>query len=193
MKTEYIIADLVEELSQKHRTILATLDNQLAPLSDSQKTWKPAPGSWSITECLAHLNLTHTYYIRQIQKKVDDVPRTVPAAPEKRFTMSQNGKLMLKALDPASTWKLPAPAMARPRANPDPESVFDRFVELENLYLELLPQTPRLDLEGSKVISPFFNWLKFRAGDVLIFVTAHTQRHINQALRVIQRPDFPMA
>ncbi|WP_247235106.1 DinB family protein [Telluribacter sp. SYSU D00476] len=191
MKTEYIISDLVDELTYKHQDILSILTMQLAPLSDAQKVWKPAPTSWSITECLAHLNLTHTYYIRQIQKKVDDVPHTVQGTPDRRFIMSKNGRLMLKALDPASTWKLPAPAMARPRTNPDPDSVFDRFVELENLFLELLPQTTKLDLEGSKVISPFFNWLKFRAGDVLIFVTAHTQRHLNQALRVTQLPGFP--
>lgn len=191
MKTEYIVSDLVNELSHKHQAILTTLNEQLVPLSDVQKTWKPAPDKWSVTECLAHLNLTHTYYIRQIQKKVDDIPHTVPDAPDRRFVMSQNGWLMLKALDPASTLKLPAPAMARPRSNPDPEAVFDRFVELENLFLELLPQTTRLDLEASKVISPFFSWLKFRTGDVLLFVTAHTQRHLNQALRVTGLPDFP--
>ncbi|HEV7349530.1 DinB family protein [Telluribacter sp.] len=192
MKTDYAVSDLIEEVTRAHVNILARVNDELERLTEVQKSWKPAADQWSIVECLAHLNLSNTYYIRQIQKKTDDARRVEVNPGDKRFSMSANGKLMLKVLDPASKMKIPAPLSARPRSNPDPNAVFERFNELENLFLELVPQTAKLDLEQEKVISPFVSWLKFRVGDVLLFLTAHTQRHVNQAFRVMQAPNFPL-
>ena len=44
---------------------------------------------------------------------------------------------------------------------------------------------------NQKIISPFTVLLKFRLGDVFLFVVAHHQRHLNQAMRVKQESSFP--
>lgn len=175
---------LLSQLSQ----IRQTYDEKLALLTDQQLLWKPAPDRWGILECLAHLNMASQYYVRQLQLKWEQ--NSTSAAPISEFEMSLNGKLILHFLDPKSTLKIPAPSMFKPKPyHFDVPKVKQTFVEILESFSKFIEKSDRIDW-NLKVLSPFSTWLKFRLGDVLIFVTAHLQRHLNQALKVMQEPGF---
>lgn len=192
METTYQIAETIENLKEAHLEIRNLVLSDFATLSEQQKIWKPSPDSWSVTECLAHLNLANTYYIRQIQKKVEDARNSTGTVEGAQFTMSPNGRLMMKVVAPEVKRKVPTPGIMKPVKGLESGPVFSHFIEMEELFLSLLPGTAKLHWEQEKVMSPIASWIRFRLGDVLIFVTAHTRRHINQALRVIGNSGFPV-
>ncbi|MFN8347630.1 MAG: DinB family protein [Spirosomataceae bacterium] len=183
------IASARQDLLAQLLHIRQTVEYTLQPLSEAQIQWKPAPDKWSVLECLVHLNMANQYYAHQLKFKLEHTVARQNLPTD--FEMSFNGKVMLSFVDPKSTRKIPAPAMFKPKTHHlDTDKVLKRYFDiLENLE-DTLRKSDQIDW-NLPVISPFTSWIKFRLGDVLIFVTAHQQRHLNQALRVLEQPAFP--
>jgi hypothetical protein len=177
--------DLLLQLQQ----IRLTVEQKFSILSESQLLWKPAPDKWGVLECLAHLNFASQYYANQLKFKLEhnSPSATVP----KEFEMSFNGKIFLGLVDPKSARKIPAPSMFKPKPyHLDCQKVLKRYFTILEDLETVLQQSEQIDW-NTKLMSPFTGWLKFRLGDVLIFVIAHHQRHLKQALRVVEHPSFP--
>ena len=174
------------DLQTRLSTILETVEQEFATLSDAQLRWKPAPDRWSIIECLQHLNLAERFYIRNIQHKVDTrgLLQTTPA--DQLLKSDWVGKLMLYAVDPQVKLKLPAPGMIRPRPATEliPAQVVGQFLELQTLLHTLLDKAVYLDWNQEKVMTLFGNWLNMQLGDAFRMLLAHTERHLKQAMRV---------
>ncbi|MBC8153396.1 MAG: DinB family protein [Bacteroidetes bacterium] len=175
-----------QELQQRIRTVLATVERDFRPLTDDQMRWKPASDSWSITECLQHLNLAEQFYIRQLQHHVGRIGVQQVAPTDQTLESDFVGRTLRWIIDPQTTLKFPAPGVIRPRraSDLDVANVLRQFVELQTLLLTLLDKAVYLDWNGQKVPTLFGSWLKIKLGDVMLMLVAHTERHINQAGRV---------
>jgi uncharacterized damage-inducible protein DinB len=183
------IASTRQDLLAQFLQLRQSVQKIAASLSESQMQWKPAPDKWSVLECLVHLNIVSQYYANQLKFKLEHTPS--PQALPIEFEMSFNGKVMLSFVDPKSTRKVPAPSMFKPKLyHLDTEKVLNRYFAILDDLEEAIRKSDRIDW-NTPLISPFTSWIKFRLGDVLIFITAHQQRHINQALRVLEQPSFP--
>ena len=174
------------QLQARLSAVLETANREFRPQSNAQFRWKPDPDRWSVLECLQHLNLAERFYIRNIQHKVDTLGLVQANPVDQTLESDWVGKAMLYAIDPAMNIKLPAPGMTRPR-RPDelnPTEVLNQFVELQSTLHDLLDKAVYLDWNQEKVMTMFGNWLKIRLGDALQMLVAHTERHMNQAMRV---------
>ncbi|MBN8821546.1 MULTISPECIES: DinB family protein [unclassified Spirosoma] len=176
----------VQDLQTRLSTILQTVDQEFAPLSEEQLRWKPAPDRWSIVECLQHLNLSERFYIRNIQHKVDKLGLVQTMPTDQTLQSDWVGKALLFAVDPQVKLKLPAPGVVRPRTAADliPADVLGQFIELQTLLHSLLDKAGYLDWNREKVMTLFGNWVKIRLGDAFLMLAAHTERHLKQAMRV---------
>ncbi len=174
------------ELKSRISAVLETVELEFRPLTEAQLRWKPAPGKWSIVECLQHLNLAERFYIRNIQHKVDQLGMIQTNPIDQAIESDWIGKAMLYVIDPQVKIKLPAPGMLRPRRaeDLDPTDVVNQFVELQILLRDLLNKAVYLDWNQDKVMTMYGNWLKIRLGDAVRMLVAHTERHMNQAMRV---------
>lgn len=174
------------DLQQRIRTVLDMIERAFRPLTDSQLRWKPAPGNWSIIECLQHLNLAEQFYIRQIQHHVGKLGLQQANPTDQPLESNVVGRTFRWIVDPQTTLKFPAPGVIRPRpaADLDVANVLRQFVDLQALLLELLDKAVYLDWNRQQIPSLFGNFLKLRLGDTLLMLVAHTERHINQASRV---------
>jgi len=172
------------EVEQRLRAILDTVEREFRPLSDEQLRQKPAPGAWSIIECLQHLNLAERYYIRNLQKKADDLGLVQYAPSDQTLTSDWVGKALRYLVDPQSTLKLPAPGMIRPRKDLEPGPVLAQFVELQTLFIGLIDRLSYYDWNTTRLPTLLGNWLKIRLGDAILMLVAHTERHLQQAMRV---------
>ena len=76
--------------------------------------------------------------------------------------------------------------MIRPRRADElnPTEVLNQFVELQSTLRDLLDKAVYLDWNQEKVMTMYGNWLKIRLGDAVRMLVAHTERHMNQAMRV---------
>ncbi|GAB3497229.1 DinB family protein [Spirosoma knui] len=180
--------ETARELQGRLTAILDTVAKEFQPLSDKQLRWKPAPDRWSVLECLQHLNLAERFYIRNIQHKVDRLGLQQTNPIDQPLESDWIGKIMRYAVDPQVKFKVPAPGMIRPRRAGElkPADVIPQFVELQTLLHQLLDKATYLDWNKEKVTSLFGNWLTLRLGDVMQMLVSHTERHINQAMRVKQ-------
>jgi hypothetical protein len=183
--------ETARQLQHRLQTILDTVEREFRPLSDNQLSWKQAPTKWSITECLQHLNLAERYYIRNIQKKSDDLGLVQTAPTDQDFSSDWVGKALLYAVEPKAKIKLPAPSMTRPRRDLEPRPVLEQFVEMQQLLRELIDRAIFYDWNTTKLPTLFGNWLKIRLGDALLMLVAHTERHMAQAMRLKADPAFP--
>jgi hypothetical protein len=91
-----------------------------------------------------------------------------------------------KTVDPKTKMKLPTASFMMPRNDLAAGDVMKQFIELQQLLHDILDKGTYLDWNEEKVMTLFGNWLKINVGDTFLMLVAHTERHINQALRVKQ-------
>ena len=48
----------------------------VAELTEEQLNWQPAPGSWSVCQCLEHLRITNEAYLPPISVAVNEKPNS---------------------------------------------------------------------------------------------------------------------
>ena len=65
MQSENLIQSLIEQTRKVINTVEKLKDNDLQTL-----TWKHDQNSWSILECLEHLNLYGNFYLPEIESKI---------------------------------------------------------------------------------------------------------------------------
>ena len=178
--------ETAKALTARLQTILHTVETEFVPLSTEQLRQKPANGGWSIVECLQHLNLAERFYVRQLRHKTDALTPTYPAPADQPLVSDWVGRVTLKFIDPQAKTKLPAPGIVRPRPaiELDPADVIPQFVGLQTTLLHLLDKAIYADWNRDKIPTMYGNWLKMRVGDSLRMLVAHSERHINQAMRV---------
>ncbi|RRB07071.1 DinB family protein [Larkinella rosea] len=178
--------ETAHQLQQRIRAILETVEREFRPLSPEQLNWKPDTRRWSITQCLQHLNLAERFYIRNIQKKVDDLGIVQISPVDQQLKSGWAGKVVLLAVDPTSRIKYPTSSLMKPRQDLNAQDVMQQFIELQQLLDNLLDKAIYLDWNQEKVMTLFGNWLKISLGNAFLMLVAHSERHLNQALRVKQ-------
>ena len=65
MQSENLIQSLIEQTRKVINTVEKLKNNDLQTL-----TWKHDQNSWSILECLEHLNLYGNFYLPEIESKI---------------------------------------------------------------------------------------------------------------------------
>lgn len=187
MNTQQTLNQLQNDLNE----ILQIFKQKFETLSDSQIAWKPTPEKWSVAECLQHLNIANGFYVKQLDKVWVTIDSSKFPTKEK-FELSFQGRIFVNyIIDPKAKYKFSAPKVTKPRPDLDVKKVKTKFVDIIKTLQHQISISENLDLERIKITSPFTDLLKFRLGDVFIISARHTQRHVNQALRVIDLPEFP--
>ena len=159
-----------------------------ADLSDTQLAWKPEPGVWNVLECLDHLNIVDGLYFPQIRTALDKASRGEGSAP---FRPSFFGKTFIRFVSPESQRKVKTFRIFQPPPALTDVAVVAKFVDHQEEFAGLIRQADGTDLNGNKFSSPASRFVRFTLGEGLTMLSAHQQRHLQQARRVAEHPDFP--
>lgn len=174
MKTE------LESFRREMDEIFARTEALLAGLSDEQCATKPAPGAWSISECLDHLTLTARVYHPRIE---EHLKKGVPADGE-GYKPGWLGRKFLAYLEPPVKLGVKAPAPFVPKNARRLDEVKSDFTAAHEFMLSRLEALDRLDLGHIGIESPFAKWITYPLGLVFYVLPAHCRRHLWQAERV---------
>jgi hypothetical protein len=195
MPARELLADLHQRLAKVTQTV-----EGFKNLSPEQLNFKHSDTSWSILECLEHLNLYGDFYIPEVEKRILDA-----RAPQTGFWARWTGADKPYDFQTAifkSTWLGNYSAnMMLPQSNGQIKKmstfkdknpiytklsplVLDRFLKQQARWVELLKQAESVDLTRTKTAITLA-WLKFRLGDTLRFVIFHIERHSQQAANVL--------
>ncbi len=178
----------LEQLHQDTQKIISQLKD-FEVLSYQQLNWKPAPTSWSVVECIDHLKVTEALYITKIRQSFEDA-RIRNLKAQKPFKSAWFGGWFAKQVKP-NTRKMKNPSLFSPEIGTLEMSTLTAYIDMKINFLELLETLNGYDIQRMKVTSPITKLMVFRVGDALQILTNHAFRHILQAQRVTQNPNFP--
>lgn len=159
-----------------------------AGLTEEQAAWRPAPGSWSVSECLDHLASTNRAYVAALQTATDRARRQNrmrrgPAVP------GWLASWFLRQLEPPVKpgRKLRAPKSICPREGLPLADAYAEFLSGQTLVRDFLEANADLDLAGTRFANPFMPGLRFSVASGLYIILAHERRHLWQAREVLRR------
>jgi hypothetical protein len=175
-----------QELERHRHTFesVAVEANALAKgLSEVQFNWRPAPGQWSIEECLAHLTMVGQWEVRAIEDAIDQgKARGLTAAGP--FEYSAIERYILRESAPPVRHHMSAQRRFQPLHGQPVTGVLPTFLHVQSQFMRLLERADGLDLRRIKVATPISRFLKMSLGMMFARAAAHEQRHMLQAHRV---------
>ncbi|WP_439880596.1 DinB family protein [Pontibacter sp. MBLB2868] len=173
-----------EQLLQITRGLKETVTADFASLDLSTLNFKPAPDSWSILECLEHLNRYSRYYNPALAK-------AIASNSDGNFVQSISyswlGKKSLDMVRPGNMKKNKTVKHMNPNNSELDRATVEEFLQHQKELLDLLQEAKKANLNKKAVPVEFFKLLKLRIGETLEFVVVHQERHVQQALRVKQQ------
>lgn len=188
--TNELIADL-KKITEDNITIVS---KKFKHLSDEQKTWRPSRDSWNILEIFSHLNIYSAFYnsafIEKIQKtKFKEVKDTFVSSPLGRSAW----KSMKLGRANNIKRKFKAPKNYNPSNSPElvSEDAVEKFADNQREALDILDMAKTVNLRKVKIPISISKIVRLRLGDALMFVIYHNERHMQQAINIINHPKFP--
>ncbi len=162
-------------------------------LSAEAFNWRYHPESWSVGECLDHLNTTGALLLPRLDAAIARA-RARHVAGEGPFDYGRLGRWWIRQMQPSSRRRFKVPRAFEPSSSTlDRDAVLAAFLKLQDDLAARAAAADGLDLRRVKASSAAFPLLRLPLGAWLESTVAHEQRHLGQARRVKARADFPHA
>lgn len=178
MQSEQLISSLIEQNKQ----IISQVE-KLKTYDLNTLTWKINSNSWSMLECLEHLNLYGEFYLPQIENKIN----VSITKPDYEFKSGILGAYFAKSMLPKEklskmkTFKDKNPLNVNLNA-----SVIDKFINQQIKLTELLNNSKKVSLNQIKIETSLTKLIKLKLGDTFQFFINHIIRHLHQIERIKQ-------
>ena len=173
--------ELIEELEilVKQHILYAT---EFLKLSENELQYRNNDKSWSILECIEHLNLYGNFYLTEIEKRMKSSKKNQETYFKSgwlgnKFALDMLPKDDMKVM---STFKSKNPI----HSTLNREKVLLNFIKQQKEMLILLKLAKGKSLNKIKT-SITLPILKFRLGDTFRFVIYHNERHLKQAKNIL--------
>ena len=180
------LAPEIDAFRVQFEQISAEADALVAPLSDAQFAWQPAPDSWSVAQCIDHLNTTAREYLPMMDEGIADAIRRGLYKPGP-YAYNWIGRLMVWMFDPKVRVRAKAPQAFQPPVGRPRHDVMAAFRAYQVQYIDRLRQANGLDLARARVTSPVTRMIRMPLGSAFALTVAHERRHLQQARRVIEK------
>jgi hypothetical protein len=178
--TEAWMTPLVQKIEEHISTATAIYQN----LPEEQLLTAPAPGSWSVAQCLEHLNSYGDYYLPAVERALVRAANSQLKSTH-LYRSGWLGSYFIQMMKPGNKKKykafkghLPAPELNGP-------AVVAEFIRQQEEWLRLMDRIDDVTLLNVRVPISISPLVRLKLGDVLGFVKAHDDRHITQANRVL--------
>jgi len=176
--TDILLADLIER-TRKHLNAA----EHYKSLTDEQLNWRQAEGSWSVLECLEHLNLYGDFYLPEIDRRISNSKFTA----EQQFKSGLLGNYFAQSMLPKDKLnRMKTFKDKNPLGSQLDKRTVNRFIEQQKKMLNLLERARKVSLNRTKTSISIPFPIRFKLGDTFRFVIYHNQRHIAQAEQVIE-------
>lgn len=176
MKTKILISDLID----RTKTVLNKTEG-FKTLSSEQLNFKASPDSWSILECIEHLNLYGDFYLPEIKKSIKKSNHKA----NETFKTGLLGDYFAKSLLPKEKLNTMKTFKDKnPNGSKLNKKVLDKFILQQEETLRLLNSSNTVSLNKTKTGISLTRWITLKLGDTFRVVIYHNQRHIVQAENV---------
>lgn len=152
-------------------------------LSDAQLKFKPAPDKWSVEDCLKHIAQSENMLWGMVAAGLKQ-----PATPEKRGDIKVTDDDVIKHVEDRST-KVKTFAPLEPVNTPfkTMQEAMDAFANSRNKLIDYVNNTDE-DLRNHVNQLPIGVYDSYQ---MILFIGAHSNRHMQQINEVKADPNFP--
>jgi hypothetical protein len=175
---------LIDSLKKDVEILLSTVQSFVA--EKDALLIQPAPGKWSVTQILEHLNMYSRYYLPAIDRAIS----TTPSTREAWFNSGVWGNYFTNMMKPKNVFEVTNKMGAMKSYSPEnvynPDTVINEFIQHQQRLLQLLELSRQKSLNGIKVPISISKMIKLKLGDTFRFFIAHEQRHFIQARNALK-------
>lgn len=186
--------ELVDKLNAITHWNLETVESKILGLSSEQMNWRPNANTWSINDVLAHLNAYAHYYHNAMLSKIESTRFTNT---KEKFISSPLGRSAWKSMKLGNLRNIKRKFKAPKGYNPliDKEIAEgdqrEKFVASQKELLDIINKASNVNMKRVKIPISISKAIRLRLGDALLFVSYHNERHIQQALNLLNHSNFP--
>ncbi|HXT68454.1 MAG TPA: DinB family protein [Vicinamibacterales bacterium] len=170
---------LIDELDAADRDAKAVASG----LSEAAGTAQPAPGAWSVAECLDHLATSNRVYLAPIGEAAS-LGRAAGRMRRRPALPGFVGGLFARSLEPPVNVKVKNPKSSTPRPSPPLAVSLAAFLESQEHVRAFIRANADLDLASIRFVNPFITWIRFSLATGLHVIASHDRRHLWQAANV---------
>ncbi len=174
-------SDLLDELKNRTREHMQYAE-MLLHKPENDLNFRISPDSWSVLECLEHLNRYGDFYIPELTNTISG-SGTVS---QPFFKAGILGNYFAKSMFPKEKLnKMKTLKSMNPIHSQLNRSVVKEFIKQQKQLLELLEKAGNVDLEKVKTGISISKIIKIKLGDTFRFVIYHNERHMEQVKKVL--------
>ena len=161
-------------------------------LDEEQLNWRPDERSWSIAQCLDHLNVANRLYLAPMLYAIEEARRkgSVRKGPIRPGFF---GRWFAATMEPPPKRKLPAPRKIVPAVRKGRAELIEDWRRAQTETDAVLREAAGIDLNGTRFVNPFISLIRFSVGTGFQVIAAHERRHLWQAGQVRGRAGFPQS
>lgn len=175
--TENLLNELIE-LTQEH---LAFAESLLLK-SDAELNKRLTNESWSVLECLEHLNWYGNFYQPEIKNRIETSNTKATA----EFKSGWLGNYFAQSMLPKDNLnKMKAFKSMNPIHSSLSKNTVTVFIDQQKQLLDLLDSAKEIDLNKVKTSISITKLIKLKLGDTFRFLIYHNKRHVVQAQKVL--------
>lgn len=181
----------VRELRDAFRSRRPEVEREFGALGPDALHWRPEAGRWSVGECLHHLCRTGFAWADHLGPVLfaalrHGVHHREPHRP------GPVGRWIVRWME-VDDRRAKAPRRFRPMGTDKLETadLLRAFTALGDSWEATLLRASQVDLSRLRVASPAAPLVRLPLGTWLYALSAHEDRHLGQARRVLEAPGFP--
>lgn len=160
-------------------------------LSETQLNWKPSAEQWSIAQCLEHLAITSSKFDTYFSASLERARRRWPVTNGPVYKPSMVGGWLARQVNPEGGRNFPAPKVFRPSESSGIHRSPEMFLHQQATFLNFVYQSAGIDYNKTRLRSPVTPLMRYSLADAFVITVLHGQRHLAQARRVLEMPEFP--
>jgi hypothetical protein len=186
--------ELLETSRKITQESIDLVEKKVSSLTENQLNWRPNPGVWSVNEILAHLNSYATYYYELFDLKIT---RTKFRNSKDEFTSSPLGRSAWSSMKLGNAKNIKRKFKAPKAHNPSIDASLmhadeaARFIKRQRDLLLIIDRAAEVNLKKVRIPISISKMVRLRLGDALLFVSYHTERHMQQLLNLEKSSNFP--
>jgi hypothetical protein len=158
-------------------------ESLLAGLDDDGVNWRPAPGRWSIAQCLQHLSAMNPFYLAGWDEHLR-ATRAANVGPFTGLHPTPIGRWFARSMEPPPRLRMKSPSPVAPGPAFPRDGLLTAYTLSHALYRALVKASAEVDVNRVVSRNPFISAVKMRLSTVLLIVPAHDRRHLYQARQV---------
>ena len=160
-------------------------------LTEAQLNWKPSPDQWSVAQCLEHLAAATRGFDPHFAAALDRAKRKPPIVVSPIYKPTKMGSWLARHVAPESPRKLRSPKRFRPADSSNIQGSLEMFLDEQQRFVDFVRRCQGIDYNKTRIRSPVTPLVRYSLADAFVITVVHAQRHLAQARRVRELPEFP--